>query len=359
MAHGASLPDGPGELSGRSWRDVLKRTLKNFKADNLTDWAAALTYYGVLSIFPALLALVSILGLIGSDAIDPLVDNVASLAPGAVQEVLTSALDQLRGSRGAAGLALVVGLAVALWSASGYVAAFMRASNIVYRVPEGRPVWKTLPVRVGVTLVLVVGLALTAVGITVTGGIARRVGDVFGLGDTAVLVWDIAKWPVLLLLISVMIALLYWASPNVKQPGFRWITPGSLLAVIVWIIASAAFALYVANFGSYNQTYGSIAAVIIFLIWLWLTNTVILLGHKLNAELDRGRAVEAGLPPGHEPFAELRDSRKADTESKERAEETAERTGATGPHRSDRRDRDTDNGTDRDSDTGSSGATAA
>ncbi|MGD9485372.1 YihY/virulence factor BrkB family protein [Streptomyces sp. TRM70308] len=301
----------PTDLPRRSWKSALKQTGREFKEDNLLDWAAALTYYGVLSIFPALLALVSVLGLVGGPAIQPLIDNVSSMAPGAVRDVLTSMLEQLQDGQGRAGLALVLGLAVALWSASGYIAAFMRAGNAVYDIREGRPVWKTIPTRLGITLVTVLLLAVTAVGVVFTGGLAQRAGDVLGVGDTAVTVWSIAKWPVLVLLVSLVFSMLYWAAPNVKRP-FRWVTPGGLLAVLLWLLASALFALYVANFSNYDKTYGSLAAVIIFLVWLWISNTALLLGLELNAELERGRAIEAGHPPQEEPYAEPRDTRKFD-----------------------------------------------
>ncbi|MBT2368114.1 YihY/virulence factor BrkB family protein [Streptomyces sp. ISL-10] len=293
----------------RSWGAVLKRTLKEFKEDNLTDWAAALTYYGVLAIFPALLALISILGLLGSSTIKPLIDNLGSLAPGSVRDILNSMLTQLQSSQGKAGIALIIGLVVALWSASGYIAAFMRASNAVYDIGEGRPVWKTLPTRLVITVVVVVLLALIAIGVVFTGALAQKTGQVLGIGDTAMTVWNIAKWPVMVILFSLIIALLYWASPNVKR-GFRWVTPGSLLAVLIWLVASALFALYVANFSSYDRTYGSLAAVIIFLIWLWISNIAILLGLEFNAELERERAIGAGHPPGEEPYVEPRDTRK-------------------------------------------------
>ncbi|MET9426573.1 YihY/virulence factor BrkB family protein [Streptomyces sp. NPDC003036] len=307
--HEQSPAEKPTDLPKKSWGGVLKRTMKEFKEDNLTDWAAALTYYGVLSIFPALLALVSVLGLLGSSTIKPLIDNLGSLAPGAARDILNSMLTQLQSSQGKAGLALIIGIAVALWSASGYIAAFMRASNAVYDIGEGRPVWKTLPTRLAITLVVIVLLAAMAVGVIFTGTLAKKAGEVLGVGDTAITVWNIAKWPVLILLFSLVLALLYWASPNVKR-GFRWVSPGSILAVVIWIIASALFALYVANFSSYDKTYGSLAAVIIFLIWLWISNIAILLGLEFNAELERGRALDAGHPPGEEPYVEPRDTRK-------------------------------------------------
>jgi membrane protein len=308
----AAAPEGPAKLGARSWLGVLKRTVREFREDNLTDWAAALTYYGVLALFPALLALISVLGLVGGSATEPLIANLGSVAPGAAKQILTTAIQNLQKNQGAAGIAFVFGLAVALWSASGYVAAFMRASNAIYDIGEGRPIWKTAPVRVAVTLVLLVLLAASALAVVLTGGLAQQVGGLIGLGSTAVTIWDIAKWPVLLLVISFMFAILYWASPNVKQPGFRWLSPGGVFAVLIWVIASAAFAFYVANFSSYNKTYGAMAGVIIFLIWLWISNIAVLLGAELNAELERGRRIEAGHPSEREPFVEPRDTRKLD-----------------------------------------------
>ena len=294
-------------------KDVIRRTVREFKEDNLTDWAAALTYYSVLSIFPALIALISVLGLIGDSATDPLLDNIRELAPGPARDIVTSAIENLQSGRGSAGLLFVIGIGAALWSASGYVAAFMRASNAIYDIEEGRPMWKTLPVRVGLTIVLLTLVAISAIAVVLTGSLARQVGDLFGLGSTAVEVWDIAKWPVLLLVVSFMFALLYWAAPNVKHPGFRWISPGGLLAVLVWVIASAAFAFYVGNFGSYNKTYGTLGGVIAFLVWLWISNIAVLLGAEFNAELERGRAIEAGQPADKEPFVEPRDTRKLES----------------------------------------------
>jgi membrane protein len=301
---------GPTDLKRRSWVGVLKRSVSEFKEDNLTDWAAALTYYGILAIFPALLFLVSLLGLIGSSATQPLIDNLGKVAPGPAQDIFTSAIKNLQGSKGAAGVFFIIGLGGALWSASGYVAAFMRASNRIYDIEEGRPVWKTLPTRVILTLVLLVLLAVSAVAVTLTGGLAKEVGGVLGLSDTAITVWNIAKWPALLVIVSLMFGLLYWAAPNVKHPTFRWVTPGGVLAVIGWVIASFAFALYVANFGSYNKTYGTLAGPIVFLVWLWISNIMVLLGAEFNAELQRGRAIEVGHPEDQEPFVEPRDTRK-------------------------------------------------
>jgi len=304
-------PDDVTDLPKESFKGVVQRALREFSDDNVTDWAAALTYYGVLSIFPMLLALISLLGLFGESATKPLLDNLTSVAPGPAKDILTQALQNLQKSQGAAGVLFFIGLAGALWSASGYVGAFMRASNAIWDVEEGRPVWKTIPLRLCVTALLLLLLTGSALAVVLTGPLAKSIGDVVGLGDTAVKAWDIAKWPVLVLIVSFMIALLYYASPNVRHPKFQWVSPGSLLAVVLWIAASALFAFYVGNFGSYNKTYGALGGVIVFLTWLWITNVVILLGAEVNAELERGRQIAGGLRPrDKEPFLEPRDTRK-------------------------------------------------
>jgi membrane protein len=303
------VPETPAELSGSSWLAAAKRSVQEFQDDALTDRAATLTYYGVLAIFPGILFLVSLLGLFGRQATQPLINNFAAAVPSAVRQTMLSAVRHLQGGHATASLVAIVGLAAALWSSSSYTAAFMRASNAIYDVPEGRPIWKTLPIRLGVTLVLMVLLVASALMVVVTGGLAARVGQVLGIGSTAVTVWDIAKWPVLLILVSLMLALLYWASPNAKH-GFRWVSPGGLLAVIGWLLASGLFTLYAANFGHYNKIYGSLATVIIFFVWLWISNVAVLFGAEFNAELERGRAMAAGTPADKEPFVELRDTRK-------------------------------------------------
>ncbi len=305
-------PDEPTRLSRSAWGDALKRTLREFNADNLTDWAAALTYYGILSIFPAMIALVSVLGLIGTSATEPLLDNLGTFAPGPAHQILEDSLHGLTQSRGGAGILFVVGLAGAIWAASGYIGAFMRASNVIWDVDEGRPIWKTVPLRVAITLVMLLLLSVTAIAVVVTGPLADRVGKLIGIGGTATTVWDIAKWPVLVLIVALMLAILYYTSPNVRHPKFRWLTPGGILAIGLWIVASAAFAVYVANFGSYNKTYGSLGGIIIFLVWLWLTNVSVLLGAELNAEVERGRQIEAGHPEDREPFLPPRDEPSSD-----------------------------------------------
>jgi membrane protein len=302
-------PESPSQLRGRSWFGVLKRTITEFKNDNLTDWAAALTYYGILALFPALLVLVSIIGLAGQNTAQSLIDNIAGAAPGSAKTIITNAIQNLQNNKGSAGVLFIVGILGALWSASGYVGAFSRASNAIYEVGEGRPFWKLRPQQVLITLVMVVLLAASAIAVVVTGGLAHQVGNLIGVGSTAVTVWDIAKWPVLVVLVSIMVAVLYYAAPNVRHPGFRWISPGSILAVAIWIVASAAFAFYVANFGSYNKTYGSLGGVIIFLVWLWISNLAILLGAEFDAEMARGRELEAGREGG-DPILPPRDTRK-------------------------------------------------
>ncbi|MEV4483544.1 YihY/virulence factor BrkB family protein [Micromonospora coxensis] len=304
-------PDSPTDLPGSGWTAALKRTVKEFQDDSLTDWAAALTYYGVLSIFPGLLVLISLLGLLGERATTGVKDTVNQAVPEEnIRRIIEGAIDQAGASGGLASIAAIIGLLAAFWSASGYIAAFMRASNTIYDVPEGRPIWKTLPIRLGVTAVIGVMLLACAVIVVFTGGFAEQVGSAIGVGSTAVTVWNIAKWPVLLLLVSLMFAILYWASPNARHGGFRWVSPGGILAVVIWLVISGLFALYVSNFGSYNKTYGALAGVIIFLIWLWLSNIAILLGAEFDAELERGRAISAGHSPEEEPYVELRDDRK-------------------------------------------------
>ncbi len=302
--------EGPTDLKREAWGGALKRTVAEFREDNLTVWAAALTYYGVLSIFPALLALISLLGLIGKSATQPLINNLSSVASGPAKQIITSAIQNLQSGRGGAGALFIVSLAAALWAASGYVAAFMQGSNVIYDVGEGRPIWKTLPTRLLTTLVLLLLLAVAAVGVTFTGGLATQAGKLLGVGSSAVTIWDIAKWPVILATVLTMLSILYWASPNVKHPRFRWVSAGGILGLVVWLLASAAFALYVANFASYNKTYGAFGGVIVFLVWLWISNIAILLGAEFNAELERGRQINAGHPAKDEPFLEPRDTRK-------------------------------------------------
>lgn len=315
-------PDAPTQLGKASWWAVLKRTAKEFQQDELTDRAAGLTYYGVLSLFPALLVLVSFLGLAGESTTQKVLDNVEKLAPGVAKDVTKSAITQLEGSGGTGSVMAVVGLAGALWVASGYVAAFMRVSNSVYDLPEGRPLWKVLPVRVGLTLVLMILACVSALMVVLTGGIARELGALLGIGDTALTVWSIARWPALVLCVAVMLAILYWGAPNAKGRGVTFGSLGSVLALLIWVAASVGFTLYVANFGSYNKTYGALAGVIVFLIWLWITNVAILLGLEFDAEMARERAILGGHPPFEEPYVEPRDTRAWSDEDRRSMGET-------------------------------------
>jgi membrane protein len=295
-------PDAPTDLGKRSWFGTLKRVVSEFRDDNLTDWAAALTYYAVLSIFPAFIAMISILGLVVEPATITRVvtDIVRQLGPEDAVNTFQGPIEQISANRSTALFGLIFGVVVAIWTASNYVGAFMRASNAVYEREEGRPFYKLKPIQLLVTLTLVMLAALVVLSLIVTGPVAQAVGDAVGLGDAAVTAWNIAKWPVMLLVVMVMLAILYWSAPNAKVYGFRWVSPGSVVAVIVWIVASVGFAFYVANFGSYNKTYGALAGVIVFLVWMWITNIAVLLGAELNAETERAREIEAGVPGAEE-----------------------------------------------------------
>ena len=289
---------------------MLKRTVSEFRNDNLTDWAAALTYYAVLSIFPALIVLVSILGLAGDSATNTVLDNINELGSGPAQDIVSGAIREIAANQGTAGVAFVIGLVGALWSASGYVGAFSRASNAIYETEEGRPFWKLRPLQIAMTLVLLLLVAVSAIAVVISGPLASEVGKIFGVEGTAITIFNIVKWPVILLVVMTMLAVLYWAAPNVKHPRFRWVSPGGIAGVLLWLLASVGFAFYVANFSSYNKTYGALGGVIVFLVWLWISNIAVLLGAELNAEAERGRQIEGGMPEDREPFLEPRDRRK-------------------------------------------------
>jgi len=304
-ANGNSRLEEPTDLEKSDYKGVLKRTIKEFKEDNLTDWAAALTYYGVLSLFPGLLVLVSLVGFAGPSATQTLTDNVTALAPGPAQDILRTTIENLSNTS-AAGIAFFIGIAGALWSASNYVGAFIRAANAIYEVGEGRPFWKLRPLQIALTLVAVIILAVISIAVVVSGPLAQKVGDLVGLGDAAVVVYSIAKWPIIAIVISLMIAGLYYIGPNVKHPKFQWVSPGGILAVVLWIVASLLFALYVANFPP-NPAFGVIGGVILFLTWLWISNTVILLGLEMNAEMERQKKIKEGMPADREPFLPPKD----------------------------------------------------
>lgn len=313
-------PDSPTDLPKKAWGAVLKRSFREFKEDELVDRAAALTYYGVLSLFPALLVLLALLGVVGENATQKVLDNLETLAPGPARDILTKTVSQLQGNAGTGSVMAAVGIVLAVWSASGYVAAFVRTANHVYDVPEGRPLWKILPLRLGLTVALM-GLAIMSALIVVfTGGLAKRAGSVVGVGDSALAIWSIAKWPVLAVLLVLMMVLLFWATPNVKGRGWRWVTPGGFLALLIWLVASGGFTFYVSGFSSYNKTYGAMAGVIVFLVWLWLTNLALLLGLEFDAEITRQRAMVAGHPEDSEPFVEPRDTQAWDERDEAQAD---------------------------------------
>jgi len=320
----SSKPSDPSDLHKRSWFYVLRKTVHEFTEDQCTDLAAALTYYAVLAIFPAMIALISVLGVIGQGpkAIQTIIDTLQPLVSAQVLDTITTNLNGVANAPGA-GVALVVGLLVALWSASGYVGAFGRAMNRIYEIEEGRPFWKLRPIMLVLTLIAVILAAIALLMLIVSGPVAESIGNVIGLGSTALTVWSIAKWPVLALIVIVVVALLYYATPNVQQPKFRWISVGAGVAILVWVLASVGFAFYVANFSSYNKTYGSLAGVIVTLLFLWITNLALLFGGELDAELERGRQLQAGIAAEEELQLPARDTRNIKKAEKKRNKDAA------------------------------------
>ncbi|MFV9633198.1 YihY/virulence factor BrkB family protein [Mycobacterium neumannii] len=294
-------PESPTDLTRPSLLYAMRKAVKEFQSDECTDLAAALTYYAVLSIFPALVVMVSLLGVFGQGrrTVDALLDIASDVAPASALDTLRPTIEQLVNSP-TAGFALVAGIVGALWTASGYIGAFGRAMNRIYEIDEGRPVWKLRPVQLLLTLAGLVIAAAVVFMLAISGPVARAIGDAIGLGETAVTAWNVVRWPLILLFVVLAVAILYYVTPNVEQPKFRWISGGAAVAIVVWLIASLGFGLYVANFGSYNKTYGALAGVIVFLLWLWITNLALLFGAEVDAELERGRQLQAGLPAEHE-----------------------------------------------------------
>jgi membrane protein len=287
----------PTRLPRRSWSDTLKRTLLEFREDKLQHWAAALTYYAVLSIFPALLVMVSLVGLVANpDRVTRvLTDTVAELGPATAANTFQGPIESITSNRSAAGVVFIVSILAALWSASAYVGAFSDACNSIYEVEEGRPFWKLKPLQLAVTFVLILLAAIVALGLVLSGPLVGALGSSLGIGDTALTAWRFAKWPAMVVLVLVIFGVLYYTAPNARVSGVRWITAGALLALIAWIVASAIFALYVANFGSYDKTYGALGGVVVFLLWMWITNMAILLGAELNSETERARQIHTGV----------------------------------------------------------------
>ncbi|MFC4613163.1 YihY/virulence factor BrkB family protein [Cellulomonas algicola] len=316
-------PDSVGDIHKPSWKYVARKTFREFLADECTDQAAALTYYAVLAIAPALLAVVSVLGLVGDpeQTLNRVMDLVGDLgAPDQAAETVQPIVEAAT-SNTKAGLALILGVLLALWSASGYVAAFGRGMNRVYEVEEGRPIWKLRPVILLITLVLVVIAVLIVAATVLSGPVARSIGDAVGLSDTAVTVWNVLKWPVVVALVVIAIALLYHGTPNVRQPKFRWISVGATVALIVWVVASVGFGFYVTTFASYDATYGSLAGVVVFLLWLWISNLALLFGAELDAELERGRELQGGIEAEETIQLPARDTKASDKKAAKAAED--------------------------------------
>ena len=309
-----SKPDSPTDIKAPNWKFVLKNAVREFTDDGLTDAAAALTYYAVLSLFPAIIALVSILSLVGQsgDLIKDLIQDLKNQGtiPAGASDTVMPVLEELL-TAPAPGIGLIVGILVALWSASNYVKAFGRTMNRIYEVPEGRGLIKLNLWQYGLTALILVLAAVSLVLVTISGPLAESLGNVIGLGDLAVTIFSIVKWPILALVVVLILALLYWGTPNVQQPKFRWISVGALFAIIVSILATVGFGFYVANFGSYDKTYGALAGVIIFLFWIYIINSVVLFGAEIDAELERGRQLQAGIEAEEEIQLPLRDEKGA------------------------------------------------
>jgi membrane protein len=318
----ARKPDDPSDLTKPSWKYIVRKTMREFSKDQCTDLAAALTYYGVLALFPAILAVISLLGLVGDPqkTVDAMLGIVSDLGQQDAVKTLEPTISKLA-TAPAAGLAFVTGLLGALWSASGYVGAFGRAMNRMYEVQEGRPFYKLRPVMLLVTLVAVTLIAIIGLSLVVSGPVAEAIGNAIGLGGTALTIWNIAKWPVMAALVVLVIAILYYATPNVKQPKFRWMSIGAGIAILVALIASVLFGFYVSNFGSYNETYGSLAGVIVFLLWIWIVNNALLFGAEFDAEVERGRELQAGIAAEETVQLPPRDTTKIEKDQKKAAED--------------------------------------
>ncbi|ABK01746.1 putative ribonuclease BN [Arthrobacter sp. FB24] len=336
-------PDSPADVSKPSWKYIAKKTFREFTKDQCPDLAAALTYYSVLSIFPALLALVSLLGIFGDaqKTTSGLLDIVQGIAPGDTVNTIRPVVEDLSSSP-AAGFTLVIGLLTALWSASGYVGAFGRAMNRVYEVDEGRPFLKLRGTMLGVTVVNLLIVVVLAAMLVLSGPVAESVGNVIGLGDAFLAVWNIAKWPVMLVLVIAAIAVLFYATPNVKQPKFRWMSMGSAIALVVFLLASLAFGFYVANFNSYNKTYGAIGGVIIALLWLWILNMSLLFGAEFDAEMERGRQLQAGIEAEETIQLPPRDTKQSDKLQVREEEDIRRGRDLRERHERERRDREQD-----------------
>ncbi|WP_208322713.1 MULTISPECIES: YihY/virulence factor BrkB family protein [unclassified Salinibacterium] len=338
-------PDSLTEITKPSWGYVLKKTLREFGRDQCIDIAASLTYYAVLAIFPALLAIVSLLGIFGQAeaTTGALLELLGGLVPADTIDTIRGPIEDLIRTPGA-GLAFVVGIVGAIWSASGFVGAFSRAMNRMYSIEEGRTFLQLRPMQLLVTIITLVLLTIAAVLLVLSGPIAQALGAFFGLGEEALLVWNIAKWPVVIVIGVIVVALLYYAAPNIKQPKFRWISVGAVFALVVWGLASFGFGFYVSNFGNYGNTYGSLAGVIIFLLWIWISNLALLFGAELDSELERGRQLQAGIHAEETVQLPPRGTKKSDKAAEQRAADVlaglelrdAHQRGRRNPHSDDR-----------------------
>ncbi|HEX3005041.1 MAG TPA: YihY/virulence factor BrkB family protein [Angustibacter sp.] len=332
--------DDPGDLRKPTWKFIARRVPREFMDDDCTDLAASLTYYGVLSVFPAATAVLSLIGVFGKghQTVDTLLGVASDVGMRSTLDTVRQPLYDLSTSS-SAGWALVLSLLVALWSASTYVSAFGRAMNRIYEIEEGRPFWKQRPLMMFVALVGVLLVSVVALGLVVSGPLAAGVGRVLGLTSQAVTVFNVVKWPVIVVLVISIIAMLYYATPNVQQPRFRWMSLGAFVALVVWVLASAAFALYVSKVGSYQKTYGALAGVVVFLLWLWLTNLALLFGAEVNAEMERGRQLQAGIEAERELQLPMRD-RRGIRKRREREREQVARGRALREHAVDVREHD-------------------
>jgi membrane protein len=318
-------PDSPVDLQKRSWWYTSKMAFAEYKRDQCSDLAAALTFYAVAAVFPAFIVLASLVGVIGQSrqTANALIRLINDLGQHDAADQLRGPITSLAQSRGA-GVALIIGTLAALWSASAYVGAFGRAMNRVYEVDEGRPVWKLRPLNILISLVMIVGAALLLLSVALTGSLAEQINRRLGLPHSALSVWTYAKWPLMLIVVALLVAVLYYATPNVQQPKFRWMSVGAFLAIALWVIASIAFGFYVRSFGNYDRTYGSLGGVIVLLLWLWLTNSALLFGAEFDAELERARELEAGIAAEETLQLPPRDTTVSDKAAKALADDIAE-----------------------------------
>lgn len=295
------------QLNWRTWRGILWRSITGYLYDDCSDYAAALTFQAVTALLPSLVVIVALINLVtdGTTVVDTTVEMLRDLGLGAVvgNESLLAVVDTLLVRQDSARVLLGFGLALAIWSASGYVGVFTRASNRIYSVREGRRWWTLQLLEIGLAAVALVLLAVGGAGLVISGPLVDWAGDALGAGETARLVWSVGRWPVLVAVAIMLLSLLFWIAPNVRQPRFRWLTVGGAVALAVWALVSSGFGLYVANFGSYDRTYGSLGAIMAFLIWVYLSNIALLLGVEVNAEVQRGRLRQAGDRDPETPLA--------------------------------------------------------